>query len=343
MIEILIGVLLTFLSYYFACLESISAKQKLIFIVLFVVFSSFLRFFINVDLNNDYQLYFNFDIFHKPISFLSFLLNEPYLYSIYTFFTFFIESKKDVFLAMYFFNFFVNTLFFIWILYRNDIDMWKKMLLFVLHYFLFGFVLLRNGPAYILFALYFYYSFRGKKFIWVLITPFMHISSSLMLVSYFHKWRHYFKVLILVPIVLFLLFLVMRNYLSSFAAFDSILSKIDVYSQGIPEVGVMHILFFLFIFILVSMGFLFYKYKMLHPILITTLLFYTITFFINPIVAHRFSPYVFFALLLFPFDKIKNEKMVLLVNKLTIVLFPIFVYSLFNAHRTESFRDIFIR
>ena len=87
----------------------------------------------------------------------------------------------------------------------------------------------------------------------------------------------------------------------------------------------------------------FYKYKMLHPILITTLLFYTITFFINPIVAHRFSPYVFFALLLFPFDKIKNEKMVLLVNKLTIVLFPIFVYSLFNAHRTESFRDIFIR
>ena len=82
---------------------------------------------------------------------------------------------------------------------------------------------------------------------------------------------------------------------------------------------------------------------MLHPILITTMLFYGVAFFINPIVAHRFSPYILFALLLFPFDKLKNEKKIITLNKLTILLFPLFVYSLFNAHRTESFRNIFLK
>ena len=341
MIIILGTLLCTFLSYYFACLSSISVERKMIFVGLFISFSVWLRLVIDVEMNNDYYLYFNFHIFHKPTSLLSFLINEPYLYSVYVFFSSFIAEKKNVFLAMYWFNFLITTLFFMWLLFRNDVEMWKKMVLFVFHYFLFGFVLLRNGPVYILFALYFYYTFRDKKINWIFISPFMHISAVLMLGTYFYKWRNYYIGLLLTPIALFLSYVIMKYFFSSVAAFQSILSKINSYSQGVPEIGFVHILFFLFVFILVSAGFFFYKKKMLHPILITTMLFYSITFFINPVVAHRFSPYLIFALLLFPFEKISNQKTIVVLNRLCILLLPIFVYTLFNMHKTKLFIAVF--
>ena len=342
MIEIIGTLLLVFLSYYFACLVSTDRNQKIVYTSLFVVFSVALRVVVNVTLNNDYYFYYSFGIFHKPTGFLSFLLNEPYLYSVYAFFTLFFEAKKEVFLAMYWFNFLIATLFFIWLLYRKDVEMWKKMILFVFHYFLFGFVVLRNGPAYMLFAMYFYYAFRDKKFNWILITPGMHISSCLLLVTYFHKWKNYFKVLVLASVFIAVFFLLMKPYLASIDAFKSIVSKIDIYSQGMPVVGFMHLLFFMFICSLFLAGVLLYKKKMLHPILITTMLFYGITFFINPIVAHRFSPYLIFALLLFPFDTIRNEKIVVLLNRLTVLLFPIFIYTLHIAHKNKLFVDVFI-
>ena len=343
MIEILVTLLFTFLSYYFACLAATNSNQKIVYTSLFVVFSVALRVVLDVTLNNDYYYYYSFGIFHKPTGFLSYLLNEPYLYSVYAFFTLFLEAKKEVFLAMYWFNFLIATLFFIWLLYRKDVEMWKKMILFVFHYFLFGFVVLRNGPAYMLFAMYFYYAFRGKKFNWIWITPLMHISSCLLLVTYFHKWKNYYKGLVLATVFIGVFFLIMKPFLASIDAFKSILSKVDIYSKGMPVVGFMHILFFMFISGLFLTGFLLYKKKMLHPILVTTMLFYGITFFINPIVAHRFSPYVIFALLLYPFDTLKNEKIVILLNRLTILLFAIFLYTLNTAHRKQLFVDVFIK
>lgn len=343
MIVILGSLLLTFLSYYFACLASADRTKKKIFLVSFLISSILLRIIINVNLNKDYYFYYNFDIFHKPTSVLSFLINEPYLYSLYAFLTLFIDSKKDVFLTMYWFNFIINTLFFIWLLYRKDIEVWKKMLLFVLHYFIFGFVVLRNGPAYILFAMYFYYTLRNKKFNWILITPLMHISSGLMLVTCFYKWRHYFKALFLLPIFLLLSFLVLKSYLVSLHDFDRILSKITIYSAGVPINSVMHVSFFLFILVLTSLSFLLFKKKILHPILVTTLFFYVFTFFISPIVAHRFSPYVLFALLFFPFEEIQYIKTMRILNRFSILLLPIFIYTLLNTHKANLYIDSFIK
>ena len=175
------------------------------------------------------------------------------------------------------------------------------------------------------------------------ITPLMHISSCLILITYFHKSRNYLKVLFGAPLVLTFLFLLIKPYLFTIAELGSILSKIHIYSQGMPVVGFMHILFFLFVVILIGLGFLFYKKKMLHPILVTTMLFYGVTFLINPVVAHRLSPYLFFSLLLFPFDSIRYKRLVLAVDRLSILLFPVFFYYLFNTHRVESFKDFLIK
>ena len=115
-------VLFTFLSYYFACIFFANTEKNILFTVMFILCSFIVRAIIDVNLNNDYLLYYNFDIFKKPTSLLNFILNEPYLYSVYAFFTLFLDSKKDVFFAMYWFNFIVNTFFFIWLLFREDLE-----------------------------------------------------------------------------------------------------------------------------------------------------------------------------------------------------------------------------
>lgn len=329
-----------FCTYYAGCLSLEHKNKKFFCVAIFIICSFALRGLVNVKWNNDYYLYYDFQIFHKPSTFLSYLFNEPYLYSVYAFFNFFLDDKKGIFLAMYWFNFLLTTLFFLWLLFRSDVAAFKKMLLFVMHYFLFGYVLLRNAPAYMLFTMFYYYTFREKKFKWVLLTPLMHISSCLLLITYFHKWNYYFKMLLVLPIIVLSAYFILKPFLIEISAFESIFSKIEIYSQGMQSVGYMHVLFFLCIFALVGLGIVFYSKKMLHPILVTTFLFYSLTFFINPVVAHRFSPYLLFALLLFPFDTIKNhEKTVVVIDRITIFLFPMFVYFLLHSHRVEGLED----
>ena len=335
MIALVFTLSLTFLSYYSACLAVIDKNKQTVFVTLFIVASILLRASINVTLNNDYYYYYDFAIFGKPTTVLSYFVNEPYLYAVYTFFSAVLESKQFIFLAMYWFNFMLNLVFFVWLLLRPDVEIWKKMLLFVLHYFVFGFVVLRNGPSYMLFSLYFYYTFRDKKCNWIWITPFMHISSCILLITYFHKWRHYFKMLLVSPLVLFILFFFIKTFGSSEVVFKSLLSKADIYSRGMNSIGFMHVVFFIFICSLLIIGYLQYKSKILHPIIVTTALLYILTFFVNPVVASRFSPYLLFYLLLFPVNYIKNVKIMFLINRLTILFFPVFLYSLYLAHKAR--------
>lgn len=341
MILIFSALFITFLFYYFACLTCSNSKRNKLFILCFVVSSIALRLIMHVSLNNDYLLYYNFQIFHKPNSFFSFLFNEPYLYSIYSVYNFFLDSKENVFLGMYWFNWLISSAFFVWLIRRLDVEAWKKMILFVCYYFILTFVLLRNGPAYVLFALYFYYSFRNKKFNWILITPFMHISCCLLLVTFFYKSKYYFRVLVFVLLFVFLFYSFTSTFLLHVGTFESILNKISFYLKGISDISIMHKIFFMFISFLIITGFVFYKKKMLHPILITTIFIYIISYYINPIVAFRFSPYVIFALLLYPFNSIISKKKLRLINSLTIFLFPIFVFGMLKTHDTEIFIKLF--
>ncbi|WP_170151309.1 hypothetical protein [Flavobacterium weaverense] len=164
-----------------------------------------------------------------------------------------------------------------------------------------------------------------------------------MLVTYFHHWRYYFRALFVAPIIVFLSFLVLKPFLTSVREFDSILSKISIYSNGFPINTLMHLLFFVFIIVLTAVGFLLYRNKMLHPILVTTLLIYFIAFLISPVVAHRFSPYLLFALLFFPFEEIKYTKLMRILNSFSVLLLPIFIYTLFNTHKTKLYMELFMK
>jgi hypothetical protein len=323
---------LTFLFYYLSCFDSFNTRTNLLYIICFVICSFLLRGIIDPVLNNDYYLYYNFRIFQKPTSFLSFLINEPYLYSVYSFFNFFSTDKGLVFSCLYWFNHIITTFFFVWLLKCKDVEAWKKMLLFSIFYFFFAFVLLRNGPVYLLFALYFYYNFRGVKFNYVLITPFMHISAVLMLVVFFHKWKNYLWFFLIFCILFPICFLILKPLLQDVNAFQMVLLKINNYSQSNNTVGIMHWLFFIFISILLMGGAMLYKKQMRHPFLITTAFFYYITFFINPIMAFRFSPYFLFAFLLMNFEDSRNQKLYRLLNRLSIFLFPVYLFVLYHTH-----------
>jgi hypothetical protein len=341
MILLLFIVLCVFLSFYLGCFDSENLTRKRVAIACFVISSIFLRILLKADYNNDYYLYYNFQIFHKPTSLLSFFINEPYLYSVYSFFKLFTPIKETVFIFMYWFNFTISTLFFVWLLLRKDIELYKKMIIFVCYYFVITYVVLRNGPVYILFALYFYYTFRNKKFNWVLITPLLHISSSLLLITFIHNYRYYFRILIILPLLLFLFVFILIPFLAAFEEFQTIISKINIYSAGMVTIGIMHKLFFIFIVLLYILGYFFYKRKILHPILVTTFLLYAVTYFINPVVAFRFSPYFIFAMMLYPLKEFFKTQKLRMLNLSTVLLFPIFVYAMFNSHRNELFMMIF--
>ena len=332
MTVILLFTFLTFLFYYLGSFDSANTSYKRLFVICFVIASFVLRYVIDPQWNNDYDLYFNFKIFQEPKNILSIFIGEPYLYLEYACFNFFFNDKEIVFLSMYWFTFLISTFFFVWLLTRKDIEMWKKMFLFTCYYFFFAFVLLRNGPAYILFAYYLYYTFREKKFYWVVLTPLMHLSSWVLLITLFHKKKNYFAFCALLVFLTVISFFFLFPVLSEKDTFDKIVFKINAYSSGMAVIGIMHKLYFLLITTLVLIGSLLYKKKMLHPIIVTTLVFYYLGFFINPVVGFRFSPFVFLALFLFNFDDFNNGKVVKILNYSSILLLPCFLYALFHTH-----------
>jgi len=332
MILIILFTFLLFMFYFLASFNTLKSDHRIMFISMFVLSSVVLRCLINPEINKDYDGYFNFNNFFEPKDFLSFFFTEPYLYFVYKFFTFFSSDPVSVFLGIYWFNLLLTNIFFIWLVTRKDIAIWKKTVLFTFYYFLFAFVLLRNGPVYILFACFFYYGYRNKNFKVVLLAPFMHISSLAIMITVFHKRKKYLLILsfllLIVSVMLFFLMPIFNDIL----AFEKSLNKINTYSEDMEVVSVFHKLYFIFITLVVFTTFWIYKKKAFNPILLTTVGFYYLFFFLNPVVGFRFTPYVFFGILLFNFDGVYNNQIVKILNIVAVLLFPYFLFTLFDTH-----------
>jgi hypothetical protein len=260
-----------FLFYYLACFNTLRLDHQLIFLLFFIISSITLRFVINPNSNKDYYGYFSFHSYQDQNSFISFLLSEPYLYLIYKFFELFTPDKEYILRGIYWFNFLITNVFFIWLALRKDILIWKKIVLFVFYYFLFGFVLLRNGPVYILYAYFFYYSFRNKKFIKIVLTPFMHLSALALIILLFQRKKYYIKIffaaiLIIIPLV----FIYLIPVLSNISSIQVTMSKVYAYSKDVKAIAVFHKIHFIFVTVIVFISILTIKKKIINPIFITT-------------------------------------------------------------------------
>lgn len=330
---ILITTILVFISYYLSSLNSVRLEYKVVFIFGFLFFGTALRAIINPELNNDYYGYFDIHNFETPENFLTFIFSEPYLLIVFKFFSLFTTNKQIIFLEIYWFNFIITNIFFLWLATRKDIVLWKKIMIFVFYYILFGFVLLRNGPVYMLFACFFYYSFRNRNYIKILITPFMHMSAMALIILLFHKRKYYLKILFfvilgMIPIFIFFVMPV----LSEVEAIKSSMSKVDSYSEELESVSIFHKVGLLFTTIIVLIAIFVYRKKAMNPIFITTILFYYITYLINPIMGFRFSPYLFLSILLFDFEGSYSARLVRNLNIMSFLLIPYFIFTLYNSH-----------
>lgn len=113
--------------------------------------------------------------------------------------------------------------------------------------------------------------------------------------------------MVIISIFGLIFFCVLRPYLQSIDVFRYVLVKINDYSTASVVIGYIHWLFFAFISILLLLGGTLYKKKMLHPFIVTTAIFYYVSYFVNPIVAFRFTPYILFALLFLNVGTLKAE------------------------------------
>ena len=324
---------LMFLFYYLASFNTLKLDHQWFLLIFFFICSFILRLVIDPNINKDYYAYYNLYNYTSPDNFISFLLSEPYLFMIYKFFSFFTSDKVATFKCIYWFNFLISNLFFIWLATRKDILIWKKIVLFVFYYFLFGFVLLRNTPVYIIYACFFYYSYRNKKFNKILLTPFIHFSGLSLLVLVFQKNKYYLRIffssiLILLPLVIYYI----MPILSSIGSTKDLLLKLETYQLSVKNSSIFHSIHVVFVTLTILTSIFFYKKKALNPIFITTFFIYYISYFINPVLGFRFSPYVFFAIFLFNFNGNHNSTAERNISLASLLLFPYLVSTLLSTH-----------
>ena len=126
-----------FISFYISCI-TVRSKFNPLVVLVFVIFSVIIRYTTPLIENADYNTYLRFVEFGElfNISFAT-IFSEPYLFIV-------VLSLKKVFrdtamsLDLYYaVNFFISTLFFIWIIRLRDVQTFSKVLIFSSYYFLF--------------------------------------------------------------------------------------------------------------------------------------------------------------------------------------------------------------
>jgi hypothetical protein len=327
-------IIFLFIIYYLLCQNHIEFNYKLIYLFFFIIFSIILRINIPTELNKDFAGYAELYNFENPENLVSFLISEPYLYILYKFFELFTLNKRIIIESIYWFNLFISLYFYIWLAFRKDVNLWKKVVIFVLYYFLSSYVVLRNAPVYFIYSYFFYYGFRSLKYKKIIFTPLMHVSSLPLLLLIFYKSKRYYKYLfsalvIFIPILIIIVLPIIDNV----EAIRSSLDKADSYAEGMTEIGIFHKIYFCFISVIFIVSWINYKEKVFHPLIITTFIIYYISYFINPVIGFRFSPYVIFTILLNNFKSNYNLPIITKVmNLVTILLLPYFIFTFIDTH-----------
>jgi len=333
--KIVIGlIILLFFNYYFLCKNYSKRGNKFIFGFFFVFTSIILRILIDPSTSKDYIGYFELYNFENSASLSSFLVSEPYLYLLYKFFELFFTDKSVILVCIFWFNWVLCMYFFVWLAFRDDLLLWKKIILFAFYFFLFSFVVIRNAPVYIIYSYFFYYSYRAIKYKSTIITPFMHLSSLPLLLLFFHKEKNYFKYMVIgLPFFLVLLVFKFLPIFENNEALESPINKIDTYLEDTKQISFFHQIYFVFISGLVIVSWIFFRKQLLHPIVIITLLIYYITFFINPIIGFRYSPYLILAIFLTNFEsKYEIKSLTEILNNVILILLPYFIYTYYETH-----------
>lgn len=325
-------ILITYLSYLLLLAVFHSKIRKAAFIpaVIFFICSLLLRMYVPIEKNADYEGYVNFTFQNYHFELKS-IFSEPYFPLILNAMFKYTQDWKQALNAVYSINFLSSSVFYIWFAYRRDVKYWIKILFFAFSYILFTYTVLRNSPAYFLFGFLIFYLLLGRRF-WAGYFGFLtHISSLPALAATFlgfgkPTYKQFF--LILLGAITF-------SGLLSLSYFAHITAKLDTYTDpSIAEkygVNIFHKIYFVMI---IGLTLLIYKNRktaIYNNFYCAIFLIYLILYFLNPVMAYRFSYYIIIYLAVYPFyGKLKYDKILNIV--FSIVLVFLFYNVFYSSH-----------
>lgn len=320
-----------FISFYVGSISYKKKREKDVAIFIFIFISLFFRILIPFEENADYYPYaflrtYEFDI-SKP-------LNDPILKLVFNIYeVIFFGSRELAIKGLYWTNFIICNMFFIFLMRIKNLMLFKKVLFFVLYYFLFSYVLLRNGIGYILVALfYFYYlnsCFLNKriKYLWAAI--FFHFSAIPILVVNLLV-NITFKQAILG--LLFSIVITILIFIGLDINIDVVLDKLSKYSNSNRQEGLFHKIWFYFMWILFLMSFLENTKLAKNRIGVLIFTIYLVAYSIQHVAGFRFSVYyIMYYLLINPNTKfyIKYKKV---LNFSSLIFLAYFIFSFIDTH-----------
>lgn len=314
-------VIVNFIFYYLASLQrNFSFKVGLSF--LFVLSTILLRFTVNNSELPDYDAYYSVIGLIEPEISFKILFSEPYFFQLVNY----LNQSYSTETAINFFyivNYFISTLFFVWLLFVKEISPWKKVLLFSLYYYVFAFILLRNTLSYVLIAYLFYQLNYNKIYKTSFLAFLSHLSSLPALISSLIKNKKGdFKLIVFMVFYIMLFSVIIR--LEVFNVYE----KFTAY-QVSKDYGVSFFhQFYFYFFLIVNLLLFVYKRNMVFnytylPIFIT----YILLHFANAVMGYRFSIYLVLYLLLFV-NEVKGD--IYKDTKMNLISFTFIILILFN-------------
>ncbi|MGK0307860.1 MAG: hypothetical protein ACI8RP_000816 [Urechidicola sp.] len=288
-----------------------------------------LRVLIPIPLAMDYFVYNIGNIYDYNFYGIEDIIIEPVLKIVYNFFYLFFQDKTQTVHFLYWLNFATCTYLFYRIS-KYHIPFFKKMLLFSFFYFLFTYVLLRNGIPYLLVFIFFYELNNTEgKLKKLIVASFFHATAALIfLIKIIFEIKLWHLIVYGLAILVLLAILAFNNVF----VFDYIINKFRTYSEVRYDRSVFHVVWMFFIFGIFLWSFIENIAQSTTLFFITLMIVYIVFNYLNPVMGYRLSLYILLFYLTLP---VKNPKIVKYVPDIDLVSFGLFFLLYINYSSTH--------
>jgi len=249
------------------------------------------------------------------------------------FYLVFLGSKALAVKGLYWANFIMSTYFFVFLMKKKELVIYKRVLFFCLYYFLFCYTLIRNGPSYILVALFYFYYLdsdllkRKVKYLWISLL-FHYSSLGVLAINYLSNLTKKQVVILFSTIII----LGIAAFIGFDISIDIIQEKYERYSSSWREEKLTHKIWYYFVCILFILSFLENKYLAYTKINIAIFASFLILYNISHIAGYRFSIYcIMYYLVLQPSNRffIVNKKY---FNLGSLIFVGYFIFTFYDTH-----------
>jgi hypothetical protein len=285
--------LVVFISYYFL-LKNINNNRKYFYLLVFILFSIIIKLIIPLSELRDYFTYAKVlsDKGYKKILFADILFEPYFLFLSKILLSWF--SISQVLKFYYFFLFMLSTSFFIWIAFIEEVSFWKKYFLFNIFFILFSFILLRNGIAYMMLALFFYYLSKDRFLLSFFSALFFHITTvPVLFLSLLREKKLNFYIIPLGVLIVFSFIYLFLNESSLFFLKYKDFKKNSSFYNYTAHYTVFFLSLSYFTFCL-----FFFKKTLFNYFYFLLIFIYAVLFYFNPVMGFRFSFYILLYLML---------------------------------------------